>query len=336
MIKFCYIAVLLICKMSFAQLINFTDANFKAKLLSADLALNIIAYTGAYPNYSYAIIDTNSDGEIQFTEAEAITSLSLFSANISNLAGIEHFVNLVEFGCGVNNLTTIDISQLTHLIGFGCWQNNLTSLNVSNLPNLKYLYCFNNQINSIDFSNNPQLTEVFCNNNLLTNLDFSSNPLFNQLDCYNNPNLTSVNIKNGATQLLGTQTYYNQCWVGLPNLTNVCVDGSEINAVANYLNGCGLDINAIDITKECALGVNESGLFSNNLKIIKNNNELSFLSIQQEISSIKIYDLTGKLLFEKASLSGLSAAVVLNIAPQLLLVQVGFNDGSSVNEKVRF
>lgn len=327
--------ILLICTFNicFAQ-ITFNDINFKNALLqTSPTSTNFFALD---INMIPIAIDANNNLIIEYSEALSVYRLAITAANINDLTGIEFFTNLIWFTCAGNNLTNINLSQLIHLEVFGCVQNNLTNLDISNLINLKILNFQNNQISTLDFSNNPLLEKVFCNNNQLTSLNFSNNPLFSELDCYNNPNLTSVNIKNGATQLLGTQTYYNQCWVGLPNLTNVCVDGSEINAVANYLNGCGLDINAIDITKECVLGVIERRLYSNNLKIIKNNSELSFLSSQQEISSIKIYDLTGKLLVEKAVLAGFSANVALNIAPQLLLVRVGFNDGSTVNEKVGF
>lgn len=194
----------------------------------------------------------------------------------------------------------------------------------------------NNQISALDISKNPKLEKVFYNNNQLTSLNFSNNAIFNELDCYNNPNLTSENIKNDLPQLLGAPTYYNQCWSGLPSLTTICVDANEILPLTNYLNGYGIDTSTINISSNCALSVVESGLKDKNLQIIKNNNELSFLSIQQEIKTIKIYDLTGKLLSEKASLYGFSANLVLNIGSQLLLVQVDFNDCSTVNEKVGF
>lgn len=327
---------ILFCNLGLCQNVYIPDANFKGKLLAADSGVHDNAGVGVYPNIFFNAVDTNGDGEIQYSEAEVITFLRMSFANISDLTGIERFINLTHLGCAGNNLTTIDLSQLVHLEGFGCFNNNLISLNVNNLPNLKILSCQNNQITTLDFIHNPQIEKVFCGNNQLGSLDFSNNPLLDELDCYNNPNLKTVKINNGASQLLGTQTYYNQCWSGLPNLSTICADANEVVPLTNYLNGCGIDANTIKISSNCALGVVENRLNDKNLKVIKNNNELFFLSSQQEINSIKIYDLTGKLLFEKAALAGFSANVVLNVAPQLLLVQVGFNDGSTLNEKVEF
>lgn len=54
-----------------AQIINFTDANFKARLLLAD-ATNQIAKD---KNYNYVIIGTNQDSEINVQEAQAIFPL---------------------------------------------------------------------------------------------------------------------------------------------------------------------------------------------------------------------------------------------------------------------
>jgi hypothetical protein len=69
-----------------AQIVNIPDANFKAKLLSAN-ASNGIAST-EMPVYdasgitewsvpSYSTIDINNDGEIQVSEAQAIKFLGI-------------------------------------------------------------------------------------------------------------------------------------------------------------------------------------------------------------------------------------------------------------------
>ena len=70
-----------------AQIINFPDANFKAKLLAANSSNTIASSvsptfveppTYVYWEFSaYNSIDTNGDGEIQFSEAAAIKVLAL-------------------------------------------------------------------------------------------------------------------------------------------------------------------------------------------------------------------------------------------------------------------
>ena len=71
------------------QIVNIPDANFKALLLAADFSNNTARDINGLPTK----IDTNSDGEIQNTEAEAISFLQVF-APIDNVTGIEAFINI--------------------------------------------------------------------------------------------------------------------------------------------------------------------------------------------------------------------------------------------------
>jgi Leucine-rich repeat (LRR) protein len=288
---------------SYCQIINIPDANFKYLLVHSSTN-NSTAYDCAIG--SYYKIDSNNDGEIEISEALEVCGLGLISSNINDLTGIEKFTNLTQLGCSGNNLTSIDLSQLTHLEGLGCWQNQLTSLDLSNLPNLKTLSCLNNQITLLDFTNNPMLQNVFCNNNQLSSLDFSNNPLFNQLDCINNPNLTTIKINNGTMQLFGPQTYYNQCWIGLPSLTTICADDNEIPALQSYLAGCGVNTSGITITRNCDLGVGgyEVGSVnvypnpaSDNVNINFNSNNNFNSSVN--IKTVELIDVQGRILLSK-------------------------------------
>ena len=79
-----------------AQIINFPDANFKAKLLSASSSNQIASSATTFINSSptsYNKIDINNDGEIQISEASNITWLNISSSSISNLTGISFFMN---------------------------------------------------------------------------------------------------------------------------------------------------------------------------------------------------------------------------------------------------
>ena len=77
-----------------AQIVNIPDANFKNALL----------------NYNPPI-DTNGDGEIQVSEAEAVNELILYDKNIADLTGIEAFINISWLDCRKNLLTELDVSQ---------------------------------------------------------------------------------------------------------------------------------------------------------------------------------------------------------------------------------
>ncbi len=111
-----------------AQIVNIPDPNFKNALLNHNPA-----------------IDTNNDDEIQVAEAQAVDSLFLVYESISDLTGIEAFINLQILYCTENYLTSLDVSNLPNLQSLYCNYNQLSSLEVSNLPNLKSLYCGDNQ-----------------------------------------------------------------------------------------------------------------------------------------------------------------------------------------------
>ena len=83
-------------------------------------------------------VDKDGDGKISYSEAAAIKSIKVSDKYISDLAGIESFINLDTLICSINTISTLDISKLTSLTYLDCQQNQLTSLNVSN--NRKLIY----------------------------------------------------------------------------------------------------------------------------------------------------------------------------------------------------
>ncbi|MCZ8169603.1 MAG: T9SS type A sorting domain-containing protein, partial [Flavobacterium sp.] len=318
----------LVCFLLQAQIVNIPDPVFKAKLLNASVN-NITASIGIYPNLTNTTIDTNGDGQIQYSEAEVITYLYLVNSGINDLTGIEAFTNLIELGCSINNLTSINVSQLTHLTGIGCFQNQLTSLDVSNLPNLSIVSCQNNQISTLNIVNTPMLEKVFCSNNQLTSLDFSNNPLFNELDCMNNPNLTSINISNGTTQLLGPQTYYNQCWTGCPSLSRICADSFELSALQTYLSDCGIATAGITFTTSCALNTPDLIVTVNEIKLYPNPNQglftVSFAS-PIDFGTVEVYSMVGQRLAEVSVHNADQVTIQLpHLAAGCYLVKVSSN-----------
>src|SRR5690606_37550697 len=82
-----------------AQNVTIPDANFKSYLLSNQL------------------INTNSDTEIQVTEASVFNgTISCINLSISDLTGIESFTSVIKLLCGHNQLTSIDVSNNTALL----------------------------------------------------------------------------------------------------------------------------------------------------------------------------------------------------------------------------
>lgn len=119
--------ILIVCSINLihAQNVNIPDANFKNYLLSN------------------SAINTNGDGQIQVSEAIAFNgSIYCGNKNISNLTGIEAFVNITELFCFSNQLTTLNVSQNTALTYLTCSGNQLTSLNVKNGNNSALLWFY--------------------------------------------------------------------------------------------------------------------------------------------------------------------------------------------------
>lgn len=145
------------------------------------------------------------------------TQLMLNSSNISDLTGIEYFVNLTYLSCAVNLLTSLP-SLPNSLVNLDCSINQLTSL--PTLPNsLTYLTCNNNQLTSLpslpsslvvlkcnynQFSSLPSLPnslhELWCSNNQLTSLPSLPSSLA-YLTCSDNPLNSLPSLPNSLNQL---------------------------------------------------------------------------------------------------------------------------------------
>jgi len=165
------------------QNVYIPDTNFKALLISPWIGIN-----------------TNGDSEIQVSEAISYTfNLNVGMSNISDLTGIEAFVNLTEFSCYGNQLTNIDLTQNTALTYLNCNDNQLTNLDLSQNNNLDILYCENNQLTSLNLNGATSLGAVWANFNQLIYLDLSTNfslevleigmSQLTSLDLSQNPNL---------------------------------------------------------------------------------------------------------------------------------------------------
>jgi Secretion system C-terminal sorting domain len=124
-----------------AQVINFPDANLKAKLLEADVN-NMIA--------EHNKIDVNENGEIEVAEAQNIIFLDISNSSISNLSGLSYFP----------------------LSGFVCSSNLLTSLDGLNQQSLEYLKCDHNQLTELIITTST-IVDIDCSYNQLISLDLS-------------------------------------------------------------------------------------------------------------------------------------------------------------------
>ena len=147
----------------FAQNVNIPDANFKTYLVNN---------TG---------INTDSDSEISVAEAQAFTgTISAPGLGISDLTGIEAFVNITILEVYANNLTSLDVSNNTSLTRLHCAENQITTLDVSNIPTLEQVHCQDNQLVELNLAN-------------------GNNANFVYMKSYDNPNLACIQHDAGFT-----------------------------------------------------------------------------------------------------------------------------------------
>jgi len=197
-------------------------------------------------------INTDGNSQISCNEAEAFTgNIYVSRDDISDLTGIEAFVNLTGLHCGENNLTSLDISNNTALEVLSCYDNNLTSLDVSNNLFLRVLHCgFNNGFTNLDVSNNNDLTSLTCSGNNLTSLDISNNIGLETLSCSNN-NLTSLDVSNntGLFQLYCSENNLNRLDLSLhTQLFKIVCDTNDLRYL-NIKNGntLGLGVDGVSL-----------------------------------------------------------------------------------------
>ncbi|MCH3881321.1 MULTISPECIES: DUF7619 domain-containing protein [Tenacibaculum] len=213
-----------------AQVVNIPDNQFKAALIN-----------------SQDIIDTNNDGEIQVTEAEAFTgTIHAWERQVESLIGIEAFINVTKIWVWNNSITEIDLSQNTALT---------------------YLHIESNNLTSIDLSNNLNLEKLIIGNNNLSELNLSSNHLFSQLNASGNNNLSYINLKNGNSHRLYNSPASN--FGGLPGLLNVCVDDiSNTTLTDRITQDVGHNVN---FTEYCSFSPALSNQITGNIKYDINN-----------------------------------------------------------------
>lgn len=163
-----------------AQNVNIPDGDFKTYLLG-NLEINL-----------------NDDSEIQLEEAETYTGeIDLGSRGISDLTGLESFINITSFSSSGNNFTELDLSMFVYLksvsvleyqflktmklptnsdlIEVHCEARGLTSIDIPYNENLKKLTCTRNSLTTLDVSQLPNLVELKCGESELTTIDLSNN-----------------------------------------------------------------------------------------------------------------------------------------------------------------
>ena len=218
--KFYLLFCLAFTVLSQGQIINFPDANFKAKLLQPGSCKNWY--------YSNLTLDANNDNEIEVSEVANVIFMEVPNANISDLTGINYFTHLIALDCSNNALTSITIDNAIAMMSLEADHNALTEVNV-------HFGNFSNDFDpTIDLSYNQLTSFSIANVNLIGGL----NLIHNQL--------TSLSINNCS---IGS-AFYGGLSVDYNNLSAIQFSGTNSISSASFTNnqftlldltGAGLD-----------------------------------------------------------------------------------------------
>ncbi|MGC4040542.1 MAG: T9SS type A sorting domain-containing protein [Flavobacterium sp.] len=242
-----------------AQVINFPDANFKAKLLQPNVAFD--------ENENPLVIDVNNNGEIEVSEVQDIFYLNVSNANIADLTGISNFTGMMHLQCNNNLLTTLAIDHSINIMAINASHNALTSVDVNYYVDVELVdYSYNN-LTSLSLGNAWFPETVNLSHNQLSSLTLSNaNFVYFNVD-YNN--LTSIEFvgnvsfvgggygsftHNQFTLLDISGAYFDNSFtlaLGYnPSDTVVFSDGSQPN-IAYSSNNAVFDLNNYYMGRSC-------------------------------------------------------------------------------------
>ena len=221
-----------------------------------------------------------------------------------------------------NQISELDLSNNPLLFIVECDSNLLSSLTVSNMSNLQFLFCANNSISSIDTSQNPILEWADVMGNQLTTIDISHNPALYNFRCNNNPDLSSLDVRNGNNQGLTLEAINN------PALTCLFVDDKT-----NIPSGWNVDPNAtyVETQAECdALDIQDYNrgtftLYPNPAK------DFFIVKSTSKIETVLVYDTLGKLI---KSFSNQNQYVISGLLKGLYILHIKGEKGTSVKKLI--
>ena len=196
-ILFLVITFTTFCK---AQIVNIPDNNLRLALLN-----------------HIPVIDTNSNGQIEISEAQLITDeLILNNKSITNCTGIEAFVNVKKINFANNNLASTVSSPLVFnslllLEELDLSNNNqILAVNCNQITPLKKLF-LDRDVSSVLLNSQTQLLELKCASATFVSLSVFNKVLLQKLNIYiietDYPDL-SLGTLNNLTEL-NLDSYFN-------------------------------------------------------------------------------------------------------------------------------
>jgi Leucine-rich repeat (LRR) protein len=229
------------------------------------------------------------NGKMIKVDALLVKNLKANNRNISNLEGLQHFVNLEVADLSTNQISQINLGQNLKISEINLGSNQLSNLNLSPNINLRYLYVFKNNLSQLNITQNTQLEVLVADYNNLANIDISRNTVLNTLGISHNT-INQINLS-ANQRLIDLDLSYNPI-SGLnlsatSLLLNLACQSCNLTGigVGNLTNLVYLDvsknlISSISLTNNIALKT--LNVSNNNLNTLnlKNNPNLSILNTE--------------------------------------------------------
>lgn len=220
-----YLLLMLFAGIANSQVIVFDGNVFKNKLLQSSTSSSIAKDSDG----NNLKIDADNNGEITQQEVALVYKLDIINSNITNLVGLQYFVNVRILNCSQNDFLTIDVSTLLFL----------TDLDVSNNNNLLSIYAKNGINEDIHFGgNNSNLFYICADEFQVSGLTDSGSGVPNYIVnsyCSLSPGGTYNKIQ-GKILFDADGSGIDALDIPQPNIKLVCTYGSnKLQAVTNDL-----------------------------------------------------------------------------------------------------
>ncbi len=318
---------ILAIQIGFSQTVTIPDPNFKAALIAHD-----------------PVIDINGDGEIQVSEAAALhLALDVAESDISDMTGVEAFVNIKQLYCQKNNLTHVNLTTLSLLQNFIAWQNHLESLDVSQNPDLRTISISGSSLNELDVSNNPNLEDLQIGYNNIGDLELMHNPNLKRITSVGNPHVILDFVKNQNLEFVSLSDLSSLRMINFQNGNNAILDmyvhgNTVLECIQIDPEFVGIipaewDVQeGVTFSENCILGLNEQ-VFSE-VEIYPNPVRNQFnVKHSERISLVEIYTISGQKIVQKKG-ENIQQINVNQLSKGTYLVRIQTQIGKVFTEKI--
>jgi len=262
--------------------------------------------------------------------------------NHNNLSNLDLALNdsLISLRCSGNSITELDLSHKPNLELVFCEDNNLSVLELYNAPELVRVWCTGNHIAELDVLNKPNLEQLMAGNNLLSSLDLSSCGSLIWIWLHSNL-LFELNVANGLNAYMagfpGGGLEYIPDFTNNPDLTCITVD--DVAHSTEWWNTEGYPIfnnpnGYVSIDSTMFFSANCSTILVDDLNplsvLIYPNPSSDYITVDLGDltgfnTTMKMYDASGKLVFEALSSSS-TAIDVSDFASGIYTLELSTSD----------